>query len=264
MTNAARCLKLVFCGTPQFAVPTLEALLAADHEIALVVSQPDRPVGRDQQLTARPSSRPLWPPALPSRSRKKSATTRSFARSLKPSRPTPLSWWPTAASFRRGCWRCRGLGCINLHASLLPKYRGAAPIQWAIAMGDAFTGNTTMLLEEGLDTGPILLQQTHRDRARSNRGRSVSCAGQCGRAAGRRNPGRTRRRNDSAAAAESRRRHLRAAARPRRRPHGLCRAHGARTLQPLARLSALARRLHRSQWQEADRASHGGCAREFR
>ena len=53
------------------------------------------------------------------------------------------------------------LGCINLHASLLPKYRGAAPIQWAIAMGDAFTGNTTMLLEEGLDTGPILLQQTH-------------------------------------------------------------------------------------------------------
>lgn len=53
------------------------------------------------------------------------------------------------------------LGCINLHASLLPKYRGAAPIQWAVAMGDAFTGNTTMLLEEGLDTGPILLQQTH-------------------------------------------------------------------------------------------------------
>jgi methionyl-tRNA formyltransferase len=53
------------------------------------------------------------------------------------------------------------LGCINLHASLLPKYRGAAPIQWAIAMGDAFTGNTTMLLEEGLDTGPILLQRTH-------------------------------------------------------------------------------------------------------
>ena len=52
------------------------------------------------------------------------------------------------------------LGCINLHASLLPKYRGAAPIQWAVAMGDAFTGNTTMLLEEGLDTGPILLQQT--------------------------------------------------------------------------------------------------------
>jgi methionyl-tRNA formyltransferase len=52
------------------------------------------------------------------------------------------------------------LGCINLHGSLLPKYRGAAPIQWAVAMGDAFTGNTTMLLEEGLDTGPILLQQT--------------------------------------------------------------------------------------------------------
>jgi methionyl-tRNA formyltransferase len=52
------------------------------------------------------------------------------------------------------------LGCINLHASLLPKYRGAAPIQWAVAMGDAFTGNTTMLLEEGLDTGPVLLQQT--------------------------------------------------------------------------------------------------------
>ena len=66
------------------------------------------------------------------------------------------------------------LGCINLHGSLLPKYRGAAPIQWAVAMGDAFTGNTTMLLEEGLDTGPILLQQTDRDRARADRRGAVS------------------------------------------------------------------------------------------
>ena len=70
-----------------------------------------------------------------------------------------LSWWLTGASFRRGCWRLPRLGCINLHASLLPKYRGAAPIQWAVAMGETVTGNTTMLLEEGLDTGPILLQQ---------------------------------------------------------------------------------------------------------
>ncbi len=64
-----------------------------------------------------------------------------------------------AASFRRGCSRLPRLGCINLHGSLLPKYRGAAPIQWAVAMGETVTGNTTMLLEEGLDTGPILLQQ---------------------------------------------------------------------------------------------------------
>ena len=77
--------------------------------------------------------------------------------------------WHTAASFRRGCSRCRSLGCINLHGSLLPKYRGAAPIQWAVAMGDAYTGNTTMLLEEGLDTGPILLQQTVEIAPASNR-----------------------------------------------------------------------------------------------
>ncbi len=65
-----------------------------------------------------------------------------------------------AASFPRGCWPCRASAASTCTASLLPKYRGAAPIQWAVAMGDAFTGNTTMLLEEGLDTGPILLQQT--------------------------------------------------------------------------------------------------------
>ncbi len=70
-----------------------------------------------------------------------------------------LSWWHTGGLFPHGCWRCRGWAASILHASLLPKYRGAAPIQWAVAMGESVTGNTTMLLEEGLDTGPILLQQ---------------------------------------------------------------------------------------------------------
>jgi methionyl-tRNA formyltransferase len=153
--------KLVFCGTPSFAVPTLEALLCGGprNRAGRLAARPPRGPQRSNS-PLRPSSWPRWPPAFPSRSRKRFATTPSFARSLRPSRPTPSSSSPTAASFRPGCWRCPRLGCINLHGSLLPKYRGAAPIQWAVAMGDAFTGNTTMLLEEGLDTGPILLQQT--------------------------------------------------------------------------------------------------------
>ena len=161
MSDTRERLKLVFCGTPQFAVPTLEALLAAGHDVALVVSQPDRPVGRAQTTDraageADSAGRGHWQ----SRSRKRSATIRNFARSLRRSRRMRLWWSHTGALFRRGCWQLPRLGCINLHGSLLPKYRGAAPIQWAVANGDAVTGNTTMLLDDGLDTGPILLEQT--------------------------------------------------------------------------------------------------------
>ena len=100
------------------------------------------------------------PQGFRSRSPKKSAATRSFARSLKPIAPDAIVVVAYGRIIPPWMLALPRLGCINLHASLLPKYRGAAPIQWAIAMGDAYTGNTTMLLEEGLDTGPILLQQT--------------------------------------------------------------------------------------------------------
>ena len=160
MTNAGNGLKIVFCGTPEFAVPTLEALLAAHHQIPLVVSQPDRPTGRDQQLTAPAVKQAALAAGLTitqSERIRSNAEFRSQLESVAPDAIVVVAYGRIIPPWMLALPR---LGCINLHVSLLPKYRGAAPIQWAIAMGDAYTGNTTMLLEEGLDTGPILLQQT--------------------------------------------------------------------------------------------------------
>ncbi len=160
MTNAGNGLKLVFCGTPEFAVPTLEALLAARHQISLVVSQPDRPTGREQQLTAPAVKQAALAAGLPVTQPEKIRTNAEFRAQLELIAPDAIVVVAYGRIIPPWMLALPRLGCINLHASLLPKYRGAAPIQWAIAMGDAYTGNTAMLLEEGLDTGPILLQQT--------------------------------------------------------------------------------------------------------
>jgi len=153
-------MKLVFCGTPSFAVPTLEALLAAGHQIALVVSQPDRPVGRAQQLTAPPVKQAALAAGLPVTQPEKIKNNAEFRAQLEAIAPEAIVVVAYGRIIPAWMLALPRHGCINLHGSLLPKYRGAAPIQWAVAMGDAITGNTTMLLEEGLDTGPILLQQT--------------------------------------------------------------------------------------------------------
>jgi methionyl-tRNA formyltransferase len=157
--------RLVFCGTPQFAVPTLEALVAAGHEIALVVSQPDRPVGREAKITAPPVKQTALDRGLAVTQPEKIRNNTEFRAQLEALAHGAKIDAIVVVAYGRIIppWMLAlpPLGCINLHASLLPKYRGAAPIQWAVAMGDAFTGNTTMLLEEGLDTGPILLQRTH-------------------------------------------------------------------------------------------------------
>jgi methionyl-tRNA formyltransferase len=161
MTSATQPLKLVFCGTPQFAVPTLEALMAAGHGIALVVSQPDRPVGRAQQLTAPPVKQAALAAGLTVTQPEKIRNNTEFRAQLEAIAPDAIVVVAYGRIIPPWMLAAPRLGCINLHGSLLPKYRGAAPIQWAVAMGDAYTGNTTMLLEEGLDTGPILMQQTH-------------------------------------------------------------------------------------------------------
>jgi len=153
-------LKLVFCGTPSFAVPTFEALLAAGHEIALVVSQPDRPVGRAQQLTAPPVKQAALAAELAVVQPEKIRNNTEFRQRLEAIAPDVILVVAYGRIIPLWMLALPRFGCINLHGSLLPKYRGAAPIQWAVAMGDVYTGNTTMLLEEGLDTGPILLQQT--------------------------------------------------------------------------------------------------------
>jgi len=151
--------KLVFCGTPRFAVPTLEALLAAGHEIPLVVSQPDRPVGRSQQVAATPVKQTALAAGLAITQPDKIRNNQEFRAQLETIVPDAIVVVAYGRIIPAWMLALPKLGCINLHASLLPKYRGAAPIQWAIAMGETVTGNTTMLLEEGLDTGPILLQQ---------------------------------------------------------------------------------------------------------
>ncbi len=161
MASPVNGLKLVFCGTPQFAVPTLEALLAAGHQIPLVVLQPDRPVGRHQQLTAPPVKQTALAAGLAVAQPEKIRNNAEFRVQLEAIAPEAIVVVAYGRIIPPWMLALPRLGCINLHASLLPKYRGAAPIQWAVAMGDAFTGNTTMLLEEGLDTGPILLQQEH-------------------------------------------------------------------------------------------------------
>ncbi len=153
-------MKLIFCGTPSFAVPTLQALLAAGHEIPLAVSQPDRPVGRTQQLTAPPVKQAALAAGIPVVQPEKIRNNAEFRAQLQALAPDAIVVVAYGRIVPPWMLTLPRLGCINLHGSLLPKYRGAAPIQWAVAMGDAYTGNTTMLLEEGLDTGPILLQQT--------------------------------------------------------------------------------------------------------
>lgn len=143
-------------GTPEFAVPSLEALLRSEDQVVGVVTQPDRPKGRGQELTA--------PPV-------KQLATRSGIPVLQPTKmkdPGFLSalqaWQPdviTVAAFGRilppSILSLPPRGCINVHGSLLPKYRGAAPIQWAVINGERETGITTMLMDEGMDTGAMLL-----------------------------------------------------------------------------------------------------------
>ncbi len=150
-------MKIIFMGTPDFSVPTLAALVEAGHEIALVITQPDRPAGRGGHLKACPVKE--WavshslPVFQPEKIRAEEALERiraehadigvvvAFGQILPEALLTMMPY-----------------GCVNVHASLLPKYRGAAPIQFAILDGEPVTGVTTMQMGAGLDDGPILLQ----------------------------------------------------------------------------------------------------------
>jgi methionyl-tRNA formyltransferase len=148
---------LVFFGTPEFAVPTLEALSAADRTPALVVSQPSRPAGRGHQPQLPPVARWARERGLPLLQPER-VRAPEFLAELAALRPAVAVVVAFGQIFPRELLRLPAHGCLNLHASLLPRYRGAAPIQAAIAAGDDRTGVTVMRMEEGLDSGPILLQ----------------------------------------------------------------------------------------------------------
>ncbi|HEX4036701.1 MAG TPA: methionyl-tRNA formyltransferase [Acidobacteriaceae bacterium] len=152
-------MKLVFCGTPAFAVPTLKLALRAGYDIPLVVTQPDRPVGRGQQLTAPPVKTAAMEAGIHFTQPEKIKNNAELRVQLEAIAPDAILVVAYGRIIPKWMLDLPRLGNLNLHASLLPKYRGAAPIQWAIANGEPATGATTMRLDEGLDTGDILLQR---------------------------------------------------------------------------------------------------------
>jgi methionyl-tRNA formyltransferase len=152
-------LNLVFCGTPRFAVPTLERLVAAGFHIRLVVTQPDRPKGRGLELVPSPMKQRALQLGLPIAQPESIKNNEEFRAQLTGLKPDAIVVVGYGRIIPQWMLDLPPLGNINLHASLLPKYRGAAPIQWAIARGETITGVTTMKLDAGLDTGDILLQQ---------------------------------------------------------------------------------------------------------
>jgi methionyl-tRNA formyltransferase len=152
-------MNLVFCGTPQFAVPALQALVEADFSVRLVVTQPDKPRGRGLELTASPVKQVALALGLPITQPGKIRDNEEFHTTLTALRPDAIIVVGYGRIIPRWMIDLPPLGNINLHASLLPNYRGAAPIQWAIACGESVTGVTTMRIDAGLDTGDMLLQE---------------------------------------------------------------------------------------------------------
>jgi methionyl-tRNA formyltransferase len=152
-------MRLVFCGTPAFAVPTLHALRAAGHGIELVLCQPDRPSGRGLALTVPPVKQAALEAGIEVLQPEKIRTNTELQSRLEAIRPDAIIVVAYGRLIPRWMLELPRYGNLNLHGSLLPKYRGAAPIQWAVANGEKITGVTTMRLDEGMDTGGMLLRR---------------------------------------------------------------------------------------------------------
>lgn len=142
-------------GTPDFSVPTLEALLASEHEVAAVVTQPDKPKGRGKEIHISPVKEcalkhniPVYQPIR--------ARDEAFIEEMRALHPDAMVVIAFGQILPKSLLKLPKYGCINIHASLLPKYRGAAPIQWAVINGDEETGITTMLMDVEMDTGDML------------------------------------------------------------------------------------------------------------
>lgn len=152
-------MKLVYMGTPDFAVGALEALHKAGHEICLVVSQPDKPVGRHAELKPTPVKQKALDLGLTVMQPQK-ANDPAFLDVIRGLSPDAIIVAAYGKILRPALLEIPKYGCINIHGSLLPKYRGAAPIQWAVYNGDRESGLTIMQMSEGMDTGDILMQKS--------------------------------------------------------------------------------------------------------
>jgi methionyl-tRNA formyltransferase len=151
-------MRVIFMGTPDFAVPALRALAEADYDIVAVVTQPDRPKGRGKKNTSPPVKEtavslniPIFQPAK--------IKDPDFICALRDLAPDVIVVVAYGRILPKDILTIPGYGCINIHASLLPKYRGAAPIHWAVINGEKVTGITTMFMDEGLDTGDMILRE---------------------------------------------------------------------------------------------------------
>ncbi|MEW5763135.1 MAG: methionyl-tRNA formyltransferase [Bacillota bacterium] len=150
-------MRLVFMGTPAFAVPSLEALTAAGHQVAAVVTQPDRPRGRGKKPAPPPVKEAAQVLGLPVWQTER-VREAGFVARLAGLQPEAIVVVAFGQILPREILLLPPAGCINVHASLLPRYRGAAPIHRAVINGEKETGVTTMFMDEGLDTGDIILQ----------------------------------------------------------------------------------------------------------
>ncbi len=152
-------MKVVFMGTPDFAAESLESLIKAGHEICAVFTQPDKPVGRRQVLTAPPVKQTALKYGLPvyQPTTLKTGESTEIIRELSPDVCAVVAYGKLLPD---KILEIPKFGCVNVHASLLPKYRGASPIQWAIVCGEKQTGVCTMRLDHGMDTGDVILTKT--------------------------------------------------------------------------------------------------------
>lgn len=151
-------MRILFMGTGGFAVPSLKALLSSTHEVIGVVTQPDRPAGRGRQLRLSPVKEVAIEAGLPIHQPEK-VRSEDFAERVRQMAPDAIVVASFGQIIPKAILDIPRFGDINVHSSLLPKYRGAAPIHYALFSGDAVTGVTTMLMDPGLDTGPVLLQR---------------------------------------------------------------------------------------------------------
>ena len=152
-------MKIIFMGTPDFAAASLEALIASRHEIQAVVTQPDKPKGRKGELTPSPVKVVAEEKGIKVYQPLK-VRDEEFVKTLRAYNPDVMVVVAFGQIIPLSILQMPKFGCVNIHGSLLPKYRGAAPIQWAVLDGEKETGITTILMDEGIDTGDILLKKT--------------------------------------------------------------------------------------------------------
>lgn len=152
-------MKIVFMGTPDFAVPTLQMLIDEGHEISLVVTQPDKPKGRGNKETMPPVKELALKYELPVSQPVRVKTDEAFYNNIKALNPDLIIVVAFGQILPENILEIPKLGCINIHGSLLPKYRGAGPIQWSVINGESVTGVTIMYMDKGMDTGDMLYKK---------------------------------------------------------------------------------------------------------